>query len=215
MLKKGDKKGALAHLKGSRYRDMGAKADRGNIVHAAVDSYLAGKEYEEAYIQKEIEEAGIPKSMWPSTHGMVRGALKFLWDTEPEVFHHESTLYSREYGYAGTADIICELYIGQSRVPVVVDFKTSPNIYDETALQLAAYARADFVGHNDGSEGAVTPDGEAIRYGVVIRPKANGEYERADFTLTDDVFNMFIHCLGVSDGVEANVLAKSRRPTVQ
>ncbi len=43
MLKKGDKKGAIAHIKGSRYRDMDAKGDRGTIVHAAVDAYLAGK----------------------------------------------------------------------------------------------------------------------------------------------------------------------------
>lgn len=215
MLKKGDKKAAVQHLKGSRYRDMDTKADRGNIVHSAIDSYLSGKELSEDQITARIEETGIPKVMWPSTRGMIHGAMGFLFDTEPEVLHNESTVYSRQHGYAGTADIICKLHVGQSRVPVIVDFKTSPNIYDEVALQLAAYARADFVGHNDGSEGKLVPDDEPIRYGLVIRPKADGTYERVDFTLSDDVFNLFLSILGTANGIEANVLAKSRRPTVQ
>lgn len=215
MLKKGDKKAALSHLKGSRYRDMTAKGDRGNVVHASIDAYLQGKEYSEADVDEKIKELQVPHYMVESTKGMILGAMAFLYDTEPEVLWNESTVYSRTHKFAGTADIICKLHIGTTRVPVIVDFKTSPNIYDETALQLAAYANADFVGHNDGTEGELVPGGEPIENGVVIRPKANGTYDRADFTLTPDVFSMFLHALGVAEGVQNDTLAKSRRPTVQ
>lgn len=215
MLEKGDKKGALQHLKGYRYRDMTSKGDRGNIVHAAMDAYLQDKPLSKKELEKRLVDGNVPQNMWHSTAGMISGAMEFLWDTEPEVYWNEATLYSREHGYAGTADLICKLFIGGSRVPVVVDFKTSAAIYDEVALQLVAYARADFVGLNDGTEKPVVPSGEKIEHGVVIRPKADGSYERADFTLGDDVFQLFLNILGTTHGVEGDVLAQARRPTVQ
>jgi hypothetical protein len=215
MLAKGDKKSAIAHVKGSRYRDMGAKADRGNIVHAAFDQYLSGKPMTKEHMEELLTEAQVPQNLWHTTAGMISGVLSFLDEFEPEVYQNESTLYSRKHGYAGTADFIGKLHVGKTRVPVVLDVKTSPRIYDEVALQLVAYARADFVGHNDGSESPLTPDGEEIRHGIVLRPKADGTFERADFSLGDDLFELFLSVLGVTQGVESDVLAKSRRPTVQ
>lgn len=215
MLKKQDKKAALAHLKGSRYRDLTDKGDRGTIVHAAVDSYLSDKPYTKSDITKKLDEAHVPGYMYESTYGMINGAISFLEDTEPEVYWNEATVYSRQHGYGGTADIIGKFHIGGSMVPAVVDFKTSKAVYDEVALQLVAYARADFVGLNDGTEAPITPDGEPIQFGLVVRPKADGTYERVDFVLNDDVFQMFLGCLAVTNGVENDALAQSRRPTVQ
>lgn len=227
MLKKqpSDKKSAIAHLKGARYRDLTDKGDRGTIVHAAVDSYLSDKPKSKAEITRMLDEVHVPGYMYESTYGMINGCITFLEDTEPEVFWNEATVYSRQHGYAGTADIIGRFGIGGSRVPAIVDFKTSKAIYDEVALQLAAYARADFVGLNDGTEapliyttaedGSMVPSDEPIQYGVVVRPKADGTYERADFVLNDDVFQMFLGCLAVTYGVEYDALAQSRRPTVQ
>lgn len=216
MLDRGDKKGALSHLKGSRYRDMGAKADRGNIVHDAVDAYLSGKPWTPEQLKERMEEHQVSEALWRSTIGMVSGVMEFLWDSEIDIIANEATVYSRTHKYAGTLDILGKLGVGKTpRMPAVIDIKTSKAIYDEVALQLCAYARADFIGGNDGSETPLLPDGEPIQHGIVIRPKADGTYERADFTLTDDVFNMFLACLGVCDGVENNVLRKARRPSVQ
>lgn len=222
MLKKqpSDKKGALDHLKGSRYRSLSDKGDRGTIVHAAIDSYLSDKPFTKAEINKRLDDAHVPSYMYDSTFGMINGAISFLEDTEPEVFWNEATVYSRQYGYAGTADIIGMFHVGGSLVPAVVDFKTSKAVYDEVALQLAAYARADFVGMNDGTEAPIIPAeheffGKPIQYGIVVRPKADGDYERVDFVLNDDVFDMFLGCLAVTSGVEYDALAQSRRPTVQ
>jgi hypothetical protein len=214
-IKKNDKKSAIDHLKGARWRTLGSKGDRGTIVHAAVDAYIRGKPYTKEELQELIEEADLPRSYWESTIGMVAGAMEFLWEVKPEVLHNEVTLFSRQHGYGGTADLICKMKIGGSVVPAVVDFKTSKSIYDEVALQLSAYAYADFVGQNDGTEMEIVPGGEPIKYGVVIRPKSNGTYERADFILTKDVFDMFLATLEIHNSIEANVLEAARRPTVQ
>lgn len=214
MLDKGDKAAALSHLKGSRNRDMAVKGDRGTIVHAAIDAYLKGKPMSKVEMQQRLDESRIPDDLRLTTAGMISGAMEFLWDTEPEVLWNESTLYNRTHGYAGTADLICKVQVGGSVQPVIVDFKTSARIYDEVALQLAAYGHAEFVGLNDGTEKPLLESGETVKFGIVIRPKSDGTYERADFTLTEDVFSMFLACLGVAEGTESNVLGKARRPSV-
>jgi hypothetical protein len=50
----------------------------------------------------------------------------------------EQTVFSREYGYAGTMDLLAEVN-GQK---TLVDFKTSKAVYNEAHLQTAAYRYA-------------------------------------------------------------------------
>jgi hypothetical protein len=150
--------------------------------------------------------------MWKSTFLMISGVLQYLQDTEPEVYWSESTVYSRQHGYAGTADLICRTHIGSSRVPVVIDIKTSKRIYDEVALQLVGYARADFVGLDDGTEVPLTPTGEPIEYGVVVRPTPSGKYEPATFALTDDLYAGFLAVLGVAQADPERLASQARRP---
>jgi hypothetical protein len=140
---------------------------------------------------------------------MVDGVLEFLFDHEPEIHWSEATVHSRTHQYAGTADIIATMKVGRSKLPVVLDFKTGKRIYDEVAMQLAAYARADFVGLNDGSEVPLLKRGRKIKHGVCIRPTAKGRYDIAYFDLTDEVFDKFLACLALAD-VE-DVLRRSRR----
>lgn len=209
LAKKGGDRMALDHLKGARYRDSATKADRGTIVHAAVESYLDGKPIPKEQLEAMLEEARVPRSLWKGAAGMVAGAMEFLFDQEPEVLHSEATVYSREHGYAGTADLVVKMRVGRSKRPVVVDFKTSPRIYDETGLQLCAYARADFVGHNDGTEEAL-PAG--IRDGIAVRLMPSGKYEPVAFALTDELFDVFLAALRIACGQET--IAGARRPTL-
>lgn len=199
---------AIDHLKGSRYRDTALKADRGTIVHAAVESYLDGKPMSKADLEERLEEARIPRTLWKGAAGMVAAAMEFLFEQEPEVIHSEATVYSREHGYAGTADLIVKMRIGKSKRHAVVDFKTSPRIYDETGLQLCAYSRADFVGHNDGTE---EPLPEGIVDGIAVCLKPSGKYEPAAFSLTDELYDVFLAAQTVALGQGA--IAGARRPT--
>lgn len=211
MLKKGDERAAIDHLKGARYRDSGAKADRGTIVHSALESYLAGKQIDKAAVEGQLREARVPLNMWPSTAAMIAGIMEFLHDEEPEVFWSEATVYSRTHGYAGTTDLIARMRVGGKLQNVILDVKTSKAIYDETALQVCAYARADFVGLDDGTEAPLTPDGETIEHGIVVRPTPTGSYEKVVFTLTDEVYELFLGCLTVAS--KKDVLNRVRRPS--
>ena len=207
MLAKGNKRGALDYIKQARFRDAGGKADRGTIVHAAVEAYLAGKPVDPDHVQFLLEEKQVPEALWAATFKMIDGVMEFLYDFEPEVVWSEATVYSREHGYAGTADIIGKIRIGRSKKPAVLDFKASKAIYNETAMQLTAYARADFVGLDDGTEVPLLD--APIKHGMVIRPTASGKYEHANFDLTDEVFDKFLACLELADA--ERVFARARR----
>lgn len=208
LAKKDGERMALDHVKGARFRDRDTKADRGTIVHAAVESYLAGKPMSKDDLEERLTDARIPRSMWKSTAGMVAGAMEFLFEHEPEILYSEATVYSREHSYAGTPDLVVRMRVGKSKRPVIVDYKTSKAIYDETSLQLCAYSRADFVGLNDGTE---KPLPREIKDGIAVRPMASGRYEPVAFALTDDLFDVFLAARTVALG--QNVIAGARRPT--
>jgi len=206
----GEKEG-IAWLKKARYDTASEKADRGTVVHAAIEAYLAGKPFTKDQMEEELRERRVPMELWKSTAGMVSGAMEFLFDVEPDVIWSEATVYSRTHQYAGTADLIAMVMIGGTMTPVIIDFKTSKAIYDEVALQLAAYGRAEFVGRHDGSEQPLIPGHDGpIEHGIVIRPMASGRYERADFALREDIFETFLGCLAVANGLPA--LETARRP---
>ena len=207
MLEKGDQRAAIDHIKNARFRDMQKKADRGTIVHAALESYLAGSPLDSDEVRERLEEKRVPRNLWNSAWKMISGLRAFLDEAEPEIIWSEATVYSRTHGYAGTLDLLARMYVGDSRVPVVLDVKTSKRIYDEVALQLVGYARADFVGLDDGSEVPLLPEGERAEWGVVVRPTPSGKFETETFALTDELYERFLHILAVamSAGLEGQV----------
>jgi hypothetical protein len=210
--KEGDKE-AIKWLKNARFDSSGEKADRGTVVHAAIEAYLAGKELTNEQFEDELRERRIPQKLWRGTAGMVAGVMQFLDDVEPEVVWSEQTVYSRTHGYAGTPDIVGRAVVGGSLIPVIVDIKTSKSIYDDTSLQLAGYGYSDFVGLDDGTEAELLPGHSGpITHGIVVNPKANGTYDRGDFTLGPDVFDAFLACLAVTKAQLTGAVTRSRRP---
>jgi hypothetical protein len=208
--KKTGKKAALDYVKQARFRDSEGKADRGTIVHAAIEAYIAGKPVDIDAVQEALEEKFVPPGLWKATYGMIDGVMEFLFDYEPEIIWSEATVYSRTHEYAGTADLIARVRIGDSILPAILDIKTGKAIYNETAMQLTAYARADFVGLDDGKEKPLLPKKYGqIKHGIAIRPTASGKYEPVNFDLTDEVFDKFLACLELAD--VDSVLARARR----
>jgi len=210
MVERGDEQAAINHIKGAAYRKRDAAGNRGTIVHSAIEAYLAGKRLTDEDIEAAMKERRVTPKQAKPTKGMVRGMMEFLYDEEPEVYWSEKTIFNRTYQYAGTPDIICRMRVGSEKYPVVVDCKTSKSIYDETAYQLTAYARGEFVGTDDGKELPLLPTDEKIEYGVIVRPLANGKYEKAVFALRDDLFERFTHMVGVASA--ADIEQTARRP---
>jgi hypothetical protein len=110
----------------------------GTQVHNAIEHFLNGNELN--WIDEE-GSALYGLEMW-------KMILKFadFWNThKPELIATEYHLFSDEYKFAGTADIICKI---DGRI-YLLDIKTSNSIHNSYNLQLAAYAQAWNETHNE------------------------------------------------------------------
>ena len=102
----------------------------------------------------------------------------------------EQTVYSKQYGYAGTMDLFAEV----DGKPTVIDWKTGKAVYAEAHLQNAAYRHAlREMGHGDPVQGiivrlpknetdpepeAVTADDEAESLQAFLHFKAGWEWNQ-------------------------------------
>jgi len=115
----------------------------------------------------------------------------FLETYRPEYLATEATVFHRAQGYAGTLDAIVRLMVGGRWLQLVIDYKSGRDIYAEVALQLAAYARAEFVGAPDGVTELPLP---AIDAGAVLHIRADGTPAVPRLVRIDDaVFRAFLH----------------------
>lgn len=127
-------------------KDVGHNSDiiaqraayEGTQVHNAIEEFLNGKEI------NWIDENGNAKynlDVW-------RMILRFadFWNThKPELIATEYHLFSDEYEYAGTADLV----VRWNDNIWLLDLKTSNNLHTSYDLQLAAYAQAWNETHNE------------------------------------------------------------------
>jgi hypothetical protein len=172
---------AVDLLKREPLRFTESKAELGDIVHAAIEAFLG--------------RGGEPTGLDERAMGYFKGALAFLTDQVEDILLVERTVFSRTHGYAGTLDLVYTAR--QLPGPVVGDWKTSKAVYDETSLQLAASAFADFVAGEDGVTEEPMPAG--IEYGTTIRLTPTGLYEAVPFVLTDELFAIFLAAKTVAD----------------
>jgi len=99
----------------------GPAANRGTTVHDLVEAYDNNPEV------KTTEEY----------EGYLQAYREFKKEMQVEVIRNEQSLFSEKYGYAGTLDKIVRLK--EHKNLVLVDVKTSKDIYDDFYLQLSAY----------------------------------------------------------------------------
>ena len=180
-----DPAGAIDWLKGAAWRQRDKAANIGTAVHAAVERMILGESWQDIAdsLESEIERR------------MFAQFASFVETCKPSFVMAEAPVFNREYGYAGTLDIVAEM-----DVPLVghiedetdtrrflIDVKTGKGVYAETALQLVAYRNAEFIGMPDGSEAPMPPvDGAAVLHirpdGWALVPVASGDREWAFFT---------------------------------
>lgn len=129
-----DRGAAVKLLSDARWRRNEKAATRGTDVHALIEEIALGGEPE------------VPAVI----SGYIEQFRRFLADHEPTYLLAEAPVYNLTYEYAGTLDAVVEIR-GRK---FVLDVKTTdkkPSArnrppYKEVALQLVAYARAEFVG---------------------------------------------------------------------
>lgn len=163
---------AVDMLKREPLRFTGAAAARGTAVHAAINQYVLGYD--------------APDDLTDEQWGYFNAALSYLGDHSVTIERTETSVYSRTYGYAGTFDAFQRRGDGPLEI---ADFKTGKSLYEEYALQLAGYARADFIGDPETGQELPVPE---IRRGVLIRLGSDGAYEIAEVEITDELFAAFL-----------------------
>ena len=112
---------ARAHLRTSK-----KAADIGTLVHEWIDDFLRGKR----------DRDDLPKNV--SARSSVISFLEWYDEHVEAVYETEFKVYSREHGYAGTADF--DGMVDGERA--LVDWKTSKSIYPEYEIQGNAYIMA-------------------------------------------------------------------------
>lgn len=123
-----------ARLRRARWEETDKAARRGTEVHGYAHRLAAG------------EEVAPPDELV----GHVDAYLKFTDEWQPREIVVEAVVANRRHNYMGTLDLIAELADGKVWL---LDWKTGgKGIYAESALQLAAYANAEFIVGPDGAE---------------------------------------------------------------
>lgn len=135
-LARADRDAAIKVLTDARWNSSKKAAARGTDVHKAAEAMALGN-----------EPPPIDDIIFPYVEQYRRWLDRF----QPEFLMAEAPVYNPTFGYAGTSDGICAIDGAQ----VVFDLKTTPHAPDsgrsrppfpEVALQMCAYARAEYVG---------------------------------------------------------------------
>lgn len=156
-------------LAGVARREWDRKANKGTVVHNAVDAYLDG-----------MPTVDLDENLLP----YITGALAFLQDHARRVVHHEAVVYNLKYDYAGRVDAICDMVGGSL---AIVDWKTG-KVGSDMALQLNAYAHAEFVGFEDGGQATLPP----INAGWVVQLPGDGTYTAYPVEIDKRHFKTFV-----------------------
>lgn len=163
---------AVAALKAVPWQKRDEAAVRGTDVHALAEAIINGGEVE------------VPDHLLAHVEGYV--AWLDAWQVEPILT--EQAVGHRAMHYAGTLDAIVTFGRGPwAGATALLDWKTSKSVYGETALQTAAYAKAEFYGL-DGDE---HPLPSVERIGVVhVTPQGSALYDLGD---PSEAFGVFQH----------------------
>ena len=168
-LAKADRDGAIRALKGSPWQKRDAAANLGTHVHDQIEARILGQ---------------TPATPPADVAERVAYFDAFCNDYQPVFEAAEATVYNRGLNYAGTLDSIA--VIGGRRY--IIDVKTTKSgVYPEHALQLAAYAHAEFIGAPDGTEVPLP----AIDAGAVLWINPRG-YEFVQVRIDDMMFEYFL-----------------------
>jgi hypothetical protein len=171
-------------IKGAPFARSSARAESsriGDVVHAWVDRWIKG---EGPPAPDELAaEAPAARNMW-------RQFMAVITKYDPQFTMSEFTVWSDTYGYAGTADWAANV----GGALVLGDTKTGKGVYEDTAMQLAALAKADIIIDTEGNE---TPVPQFERFAILhLRPT----FARLiPVTHIDEAFKQFLGCKAIFD----------------
>ena len=158
-------------------QERDAAASRGTDVHALCAAIVEGNVVHETDEQRPYLD----------------GFRRWLLATMPKVVASEQMVANLSEGYAGTFDLVIELE-GKRWLVDIKTAKEGKGPYPETGLQLAAYAKAEFIGKP--SDPTKYPMPKCSRFAVLsLRPEG---YEFVPYAVDGDTYKAFLAALRVS-----------------
>ena len=202
-----ERSAAISLVKSAPDRDTKRAAAIGTAAHAAFEA-LANGEEPDAEPFHDKHDLYRDTAALADVQAMTEHFRDFLATWRPEYVLTEATLWSDAHKYAGTADAIAQMD-GET---VLLDYKTTRSgVHDEVALQLTAYARADFVLRPDGTR--VPPPQIASAAVIHVRPEG---WKVVPVRIGDDIFETFLALRKVFDwssSIHSTVLGTAITPT--
>jgi hypothetical protein len=166
-----DPSGTIDYLKRAPGRSTQGSADVGTAAHGIFEALSKG------------ETLG---RLTPELQVYADHFRDYLDTIQPEYHRLEDTVWSETHGYAGSFDAYATIQ-GEK---VWLDNKTTKSgVHAEVALQLSAYAHADYLLDGETGETLLQPQG--TRGGIVhVRPEGWAFYE---VPIGEDVFEHFLN----------------------
>lgn len=154
-----------------------ARAARGTQVHLAVEQILTGRPIT-AHAPPEPVEA----------------FRRFAADFEIVPVQVECTVVNHTHRYAGTGDLLGR--VGGPDGPLaIMDWKSRNSLFEDTALQLAALAHAEFLLNADGTQ--VPFERPTVGIGVALGD--DGEYHAHQMDISQEMFSTFLGARALFD----------------
>jgi hypothetical protein len=177
-----DRQGAVDYLKGAANRYTKTRASVGSQAHDLFERMIRGQ-----YVGR----------VHPDMVPYQRHFAEFLDGVQPELVRAEDVAWSDEHQYAGSFDGVLRLKLDENGKPdasgesalVMADWKTGKNTYPDVALQMSAYAHAEFIIAPDGSREPM-PDFDGAVVLHITDEQAAFKPVRID---ESDVFAHFLH----------------------
>lgn len=174
-----DRDDAVELIKAETDRIRDSAAHRGDEAHAYLEQRLLGQ-------HPDI------RLFHPDAHPYIEQVERFIGEWGPTAILVEKTVFSH-HGYAGSFDAIVDLP-GLGRI--LLDAKTSARVYDDVALQLAAYRYAGHYAqdHNDPNLKPLPEvDGCAVLH---LQPDS---YDIVPVVAEREQHDTFLACMAVAD----------------
>lgn len=173
-----DPQGAVDYLKGVHRRHSKQATDLGSAVHDLFERAARGDTINPRHVHADVK----PHLRW---------FMEFLDQVQPEFLHLEETVWSDKHQFAGSFDAIAKVD-GEA---VVLDWKTSRDVYASVALQLSAYRHADRIILAQSGESIDVPD---LAGGAVLHVRPEG-WKLVPVTCDESVFRKFLALRQVFD----------------
>lgn len=173
-------------MKGAHNKVRDEAAKRGSELHDAVVPLLRGEPI-----------AQLPLDAHEDVYDLAASAVRFMddWGIHPMLI--ETVVFNDNPRFAGTLDLVATADRYPGRV-FLIDWKTNRRgIYPEVALQLAAYANAEFYVGEDGYDHPVA--GLGITDHVALRLTTEG-YEVQPTDSSPEVYKLFTTIASLSAG---------------